>query len=224
MAAHRLNPADYLKEYDLPELERIAQEQHEAWGHGFNIPVDIDYVLESISDVILDCYPGLKANHGIEGMSGMNDGVLAIYIDNKLMDLDSKKNRCNMTIAEEVAHILLHRKAIETVRTPEDFIALHNSPNWYKCERNAKWLAAALLMPSKDLINDSHKIYSNFILRIPVEHRFSSPERFKKIIAAHLATKYEVSPMAMEIRLKDWPLKMMEKIDDAMENKLTFLS
>lgn len=224
MAAHRLNPADYLREYTLSELEQIAQEQHKAWGDGFNVPVDIDYALESIPDVSLLCLPGLKFGHGIEGMTGTDSGQLVIYIDSKLMDQTSNQNRCNMTIAEEIAHIILHRKAIEDVHTPEDFIALHNSPNWYNCERNAKWLAAALLMPSEHLLEDARKMYSSFIVRIPDESRFSSPEEFKKIIAAHLAKRYEVSQISMTYRLEKWPLNIMEKIDEAMENELTFLS
>ena len=224
MAAHRLNPADYLKEYNIPELERIAQEQYDSWGDGFNIPVDIDYVLENLPDVSLFCFPGLKLRYGIEGMAGMDDDQLIIYIDGKLMDLDSNRNRCSMTIAEEIAHVILHRKAIENVRTPEDFIALHRSPSWKNCERNAKWLAAALLMPSAHLINDSQKMYSNCIEKIPVGHKFGSPEYLKKIIASKLADRYEVSQISMTIRLEKWPLKVMEKIDDAMKNELTFLS
>ena len=123
-----------------------------------------------------------------------------------------------MTVAEEFAHSLLHEKAIKNIRSIKDFTALHNHPDWHKHERNAKRLAAALLMPSENILNDSRTLYKELVAITGCD----SSETIKKYLANILAEKYEVSLYAMKIRLSEWPIKVMDKIDQALQNKLDF--
>ena len=51
----------------------------------------------------------------------------------------------------------------------------------------------------------------------------TNPEVIKKYMANDLAKRYEVSVQAMKIRLGGWPVKVMERIDQAMINGLNFL-
>ena len=153
MSAHRQNPADLLREYTVAELERIAEQYHTKMENGFTVPVDIDLIIESTHGVDLDIYPRLKANHDILGMAGINpDGTFSIFIDDELMDQDSQQRRARMTLAEEFAHILIHGEAIRHVKSPKDFCLIHSHPNWPTFDRNAKRLAAALLMPARTLM------------------------------------------------------------------------
>ena len=55
--------------YEALELERLAREflgQH--FGSDIVIPIDVDLLVERVEGVDLDYWPGLRANHRIEGM------------------------------------------------------------------------------------------------------------------------------------------------------------
>lgn len=224
MSAHKQNPADFLQTYQISELERIAQSFQD--GINFSVPVDIENILENHEGVDLDIWPGLAANHKLLGWTGIDTerpGVIYVFIDDKLADTASMENRYRMTVAEEFAHILLHKKTIEAVNKPADFKAIQHHQNWYLYERNAKWLAAALLMPAGHLIQDARSLYNKVIVSLPTQYRFTNPEAVKNQIKALLAKHYKVSCQSMEYRLKDWPTKVFEKIDEAMKDRLDFL-
>lgn len=225
MAAHRQNPIDVLREYSINEIERVAAEFHKNLGNLFSIPVDIEHILELQDRVVLDIYPGLAANHKLMGMAGIDEnGKIFVYIDAELADISSMKNRYRMTIAEELAHVILHREAIQVVTKPNDFLNIQQHHKWEKYERNAKRLAAALLMPVKELLNHSRQSYTNIISKLPEEYKFTNPDAIKHQIARLLAEKYEVSYQSMNIRLTEWPIAVFQKINEAMENRLDFLS
>jgi len=57
----------------------------------------------------------------------LDTGEIIIYIDETLATSESLLRRYRMTVAEELAHLILHRKAIESVRDPTDFQGLHKS-------------------------------------------------------------------------------------------------
>jgi hypothetical protein len=157
-----MGASDSLRTYTLSELERIAQQQLQELkrlGH-FAIPVDIEAIVERL-DIEIDVKRGLKEAHNIWGMVAVDldtDGLI-ILVDDTLLDTDRLRNLYRMTVAEEFAHSLLHKKAIKKIKTVEDFKALQNHPDWHKHDRNAKWLAASLLMPSESMLNDSRELY-----------------------------------------------------------------
>ena len=225
MSAHRQNPADLLKEYTVQELERIAEQYHKKAENGFSIPVDIEWIIETTPGIDLDIYPCLKANHNILGMAGINeDGTISIYLDDKLADSDSQQKRARMTLAEEFAHILIHGDAIRQVKSPYDFLLIHSHPKWPVFDRNAKRLAAALLMPARTIIEDGGAWYSKITSSLPEQMKYSNPVAVKKMIISKLADRYDVSVQSMEIRLSEWPIRLLEKIENAMRERLDFLS
>ena len=225
MSAHRQNPADLLREYKVEELERIAEQYHKKMENGFTIPVDIDRIIESTPGIDLDVYPRLKANHNILGMAGINpDGTFSIFIDDELMDQDSQQRRARMTLAEEFAHILIHSEAIRQVKYPKDFLLIHSHPKWPIFDRNAKRLAAALLMPARSVTEDGAEWYSKVVSVLPAHMRYSNPAAVQKMVISKLADKYDVSFQSMQIRLGEWPIKVLEKIQEAMQTNMDFLS
>lgn len=213
MAAHRQNPADLLREYTAAELEHIADKYHSGTGGKFEIPVDIDLLLENTDGVDLDIWPGLAANHKLLGMAGINPAtnVIYIYIDDKLADTSANKRRYRMTVAEELAHILIHRPAIEAVKTIQDFKLIQSHDKWHRYERNAKRLAAALLMPASYILNDVRELYSKMIESLPDSHKYSNLNAIKKTLVNLLADRYEVSVETMNIRLDEWPVGVFKK-------------
>ena len=217
-----MNPTDYLRTYDIPELERIAHEELRKL-HNITIPVDIENLIEQVyqDEIEIDVKRGLKEHFNIWGMVGpeLDQGKIIIFVDDQLLDLDHLYKIYRMTVAEEFAHILLHRKVIEKVKNIEDFKAIQNHPNWHEHDRNAKWLAAALLMPRGYILDDSRKLYKQLVSTAS----FGDPTAIKKYIRNLLADQYHVSVSSMEYRLANWPVNVMDKIDQAMRDKLDFL-
>lgn len=216
-----MDPASYLRIYNIPELERIAHKQLKTLANGFAIPVDVEHIVEELPSVDLDYYPCLRSNYGLDGMIGRDPDTneIIIYIDEELATSERLLRRYRMTIAEELAHLILHRKAIESVENPDDFLFLHKLPEWYKYERNAKKLAAMILMPSECVLEHSRNLYREIISHVG----FDNPEVVKNFLASKLADRYEVSLQTMKIRLEEWPVNVMDKINRAMQDKLDFL-
>jgi Zn-dependent peptidase ImmA (M78 family) len=85
-----------------------------------------------------------------------------IYIAEELMADESPRGygRYRMTVAEELAHIHLHRQVIEQIDSPDGFRELHNHKQWGDVERDAKRYAAALLMPGQRLSASAERVYA----------------------------------------------------------------
>ena len=216
-----MNPADYLRTYDIPELERIAYKEIKKLGDKLTIPIDIEEIIENFHDIEIDVHRGLKDNNHTWGMvvRDLDRDKFLILVDDILLDSDHLRKIYRMTIAEEFAHILLHLEAIKRVENIEDFRTLHNHGNWHKHERNAKWLAASILIPYEHVINNSRELYKKMITTAG----FGDPETVKKYMVNVLAEKYEVSVSPMRYRLEKWPIEITKKIDEAMKNRLDFL-
>jgi hypothetical protein len=152
----------------VKELERKATELlKESLPQGIHIPIDIEFVLETRAGVDFDYWPKLEANHGVCGAvcRDAHSGILFVFLDEDLADSDHRRNFYRMTVAEELAHVVLHREIIEQVASVEDFCRLQNHTAWYVCERNAKRFAAAVLMPPEELLGESSRIYRKLVPR-----------------------------------------------------------
>ncbi len=205
---------DNLPKYTDAQLEIIASQFLAGqYSSVVRIPVDIEWLITKIPGVTLDCYPGLRDNYFVEGcvLRNTNSGDLFIYIDEKMMDDDSAKGvtRYRTTVAEELAHILIHRQLIEQVDSPDKFRELHNKLMEAKVERNAKRLAAALLMPKEQLWAEAEKEYNNWVTWQGTDE----PERLTLMMLGSLSQKFKVSYQAMEIRMKE--LKVFDAVKDA---------
>ncbi len=145
-----------LPTYTVQELEREAAEfLRKALPQGVQIPVDVDFLLETREGVDLDYWPKLEANHGVVGavLRDLDRDCLLIYVDEDLADADHRRSFYRMTVAEELAHVVLHAEVIRQVVTIDDFRQLQQHRMLYQAERNAKRFAAALLMPPADLLS-----------------------------------------------------------------------
>jgi hypothetical protein len=217
----KMNPADYLRTYRIPELEKIADTELKKLGDSLTIPVDIEEIVENFHDIDIDVQRGLKDNHHIWGIVGrdLDKDRFVILVDDTLLDSDHLRKIYKMTVAEEFAHIVLHREAIEQVVTVKDFKALHNHGSWHEHERNAKWLAAAILIPREHILSDTRVLYKKMVCAAG----FGNPDAIKKKLAGVIADKYEVSVSAMTYRISNWPVDVWKKVDTAMKDHLEFL-
>lgn len=206
--------------YEVPELERLAREfLRECFGPDIVIPVDVDLLIEKCDGVDLDYWPGLRSNHGIEGMIARDrlTGELFVFIDDRLAD--TMPTRYRMTVAEELGHLVLHRKLIDSVHSPDDFKELQKHHRWYEMERNAKRFAAAILMPGDALTKHAERLYPQLV---QVAGYGNAPAIVSQL-AVTLAKKFEVSTQTMEYRLGEWPMKLKTRVEEAVRSRLDFL-
>ncbi len=203
--------------YNDPQLEDKARKLlDQRLGADFVIPIDVELVLERLQGVVLDFWPALKANHQVEGMVCRDTatGELCVFIDEELY-----RNRSRMTVAEELGHIVLHRSVIEQVASPEDFLELQRHPLWHRMDRNAKRFAAAVLMPGDKVVEEAAALYPKLV-RVA---GFGHPQAIINQLAAQLAKRFEVSPQTMGYRLKEYPMKLVQRVEEAMKDGLDYL-
>lgn len=206
--------------YDVATLERRARELlHAQFGADVPIPVDVDLLLETIEGVDLDIWPGLRSRYNVDGFVGrdIETGQLVILIDDWLAD--HRPTRYRMTVAEELGHVVLHRSLIEQVGAPDDFLHLQRHHRWHEMDRNAKRLAAAVLMPAKQIEQAAGQWYSKLV----AVAGFEDVAAVKKHLAAQLAKQFEVSAQAMNIRLTEWPMRVFGRVEQAMKDRLDYL-
>jgi hypothetical protein len=212
------DPTSQLPIYTVQELERIAQEQIKKVSGQFTIPVDIELMIETLPGVMLDVYQSLYHIMGAV-CNGPAKNQITICIDDRLANLEELKKRYRMTLAEELAHLLLHRKVIESIKSIKEFQALQRFRKWDQCERNAKKLAAMILMPWNYVLDDCRTMYPQLV----AVAGYSNPTAVKNYLSSKLADHYEVSVETMRYRLNEWLINAFDKIDQAMKNGLDSL-
>lgn len=204
-------PPGTYPQYQISELERIARRLlEERFSEGVSIPVDIDYLAETEPGVSLDIMPGLRHTFGIAGAVVVHpeERRFTILIDQSVADGNAAFYR--FTVAEEFSHLILHRAILEQIKTVEDAARLHVSPAYYDhLDRNAKWLASALLMPEWCLQEDAKAFFTTLRTARLDEQTLT----YKLTI--RLAQRYNVSQAAMSHRLRNWPLNIYEAIRQA---------
>jgi len=112
--------------------------------------VDIELLLERHYDIQIDTVP-LSFDHGIEAYLSISGSK--IYIDTGLADSDSQENRYRFTLAEELAHKIIHEPIYADVKDAEDWIKIWKEipdETFRRLDKNAKELAGIILMPEKE--------------------------------------------------------------------------
>lgn len=222
-------PERLVRTYSVTELERMAHDYvTRHLGSAIPIPIDVDHLVEQAEGLDLDYYPKLQANHGVLGgvWRDIDSGGIYIFIDQDLADDDRPNSwaRYRMTVAEELAHLQLHRVLIEGVASPGDFKALHSHAQWDEIERNAKRFAAAILMPSSALARESARVYEEIVGQPTIRSQLHKDgastqwlEPIQKWLCDALAKRFEVSNLSMTHRLTEWPAKIAERLERSLE-------
>ncbi|MBI2000923.1 MAG: ImmA/IrrE family metallo-endopeptidase [candidate division NC10 bacterium] len=205
----------------MAELERRAEELlRSRCGWPPAIPVDIETLVDQEPRVLLDILPGLQKLCGIAGHVRYEPetDTLRLIIDAEVADHPAA-SFYRFTVAEELAHVLLHRAIVAQVRTLKDSLALHAWRGYHEIDRNAKRLAAALLMPTISVAQEARRLYPDLVKVAG----FGDPSAVQAHLEERLARLHAVSASAMRNRLKEWPLRLTQKIERAMRERLTVL-
>lgn len=197
--------------YAATELERIgARILQQRFPQGPRIPVDIDYLVDTEPDVSLDVSPGLRDGCGVAGavVAHPEEGRFTILVDEGVADGPAVFYR--FTLAEEYAHLVLHRGILTQVRDLDDVAVLHDSEDYYGVlDRNAKRLASCILMPTAVLRQDARVRFK------ALRAEGLEEDKLVQRLTIQLGQRYNVSTKAMEIRLTNWPLSVYTAIRHA---------
>jgi Zn-dependent peptidase ImmA (M78 family) len=182
--------------------------------------VDIEFLVAEEPGVLLDILPGLQDMCGVAGLARYEPqtDMMRIIIDAEVADHPSA-SFYRFTVAEEFAHVLLHRDIMVQIRTLEDLLALHAWRNYHEIDRNAKRFAAALLMPTITVAQEARRLYPLLVKAAG----FGDLAALQAHLEERLARFHGVSASAMRHRLKEWPLRITQKVERAMQQRLTIL-
>jgi Zn-dependent peptidase ImmA (M78 family) len=142
-------PSAKVKDYRLYELERIAADalrdaQHCIKGRR----VDIERLILEKFNLKIESFAELRRRWDAYAFIDTTGKV--IFIDADLMNEARLEKKYRFTLAEELAHHLIHRHLFANCRTIEDRMKIEemlDERTRAYMESNAKALASAILMP-----------------------------------------------------------------------------
>ena len=212
---------------DFARIPRYTAGEIETKAHQFlkekckpiiSIPIDIDFLIEQEPDTVLDCLPNLQDRFNVAGMVVKESGRFVVYIDEWVMN--ENPNFYRFTLAEELGHLHLHRQTMEQITSMEEAVALHEWEEYYEViDRGAKRFAAAVLMPNPHIVEDVRTLYRELVSEVG----FRSRSAIINYLVHQLSKRYVVSFKAMSIRLTEWPINVIEKVECALKEKLDYL-
>lgn len=138
-----------VQDFPLWQLENIAQEVLKDAEYCIQrYRVDIEILIETRYRIIIDVHYNLQKQYGV--MAYMLIYGNRLFIDDRLIDDPRLTKRYRFTLAEELAHFIIHKHVYKDCRTIEERIEMESlltgQEQWF-LETNAKALASAILMP-----------------------------------------------------------------------------
>jgi Zn-dependent peptidase ImmA (M78 family) len=182
--------------YDIPTLEKIAKTFLEKYNDSDTLEVNIEYIIEGKLGWEIICAPNLIEDHNIEAYISKDK---KIYMDPYLMDYKERKYR--FTLAEEVAHHLLHSDVYKECNDLEDHLKVYNAitvKEYKRMDRNVKYLAASILMPADLFEKQAFAIYE----RVD-KNKYKTNEEVLYKVSLELSKVFVVNDFPAKIRFQN---------------------
>ena len=184
------------KHYPYSRLKEISEDflEKNNFRKGI-IPTDIEMLIEK-SGIIIEAIDDLRKDFSVKGLVAKdvnNDGRVKIFIDTHHYEEDTFEYK--FTLAEELAHILIHMDFYDGINGVEDCIKKYNSisdDDYRKYEQQARNLASFLLLPEKEF-NDEVIAFIDTNIEDYRIFNFQSAEDFSDKISNLISKKYELS-------------------------------
>jgi hypothetical protein len=159
--------------------------------------------LENTRDVVLRITPGLQKDHKVEGCvcNEFFSKLLTVYVDAGISD-GPDDALYNAVLAEELAHIELHRPLILQVKSIEDFQEIRAHRQWKRIELDALRFSLAIRIPAHSITEEAEAAYATVIH----EFGFSDSDRTTLQVRNWLAGRYAVPYQDMHRRLSQFPM------------------
>ncbi len=138
-----------VKDYRLFELEHVAAAALADAPHCVKgRRVDIERLILEKHQLRIEAFHDLKRRW--DTYAFIDTTAKVIFVDAELMDADRLEKKYRFTLAEELAHYLIHQPVFSHCRTVEERLAMEKQFDDLtrdRLESNARALASALLMP-----------------------------------------------------------------------------
>jgi Zn-dependent peptidase ImmA (M78 family) len=138
-----------VKDFRLYELERIAADAlRDAGACVKGRRVDIERLILEKFKLKIESFAELRRRW--DAYAFIDAGGKVIYIDAELMNEERHEKKYRFTLAEELAHFLIHRQLFANCHTIADRMKIEEALDERTLaymESNAKALASAILMP-----------------------------------------------------------------------------
>lgn len=193
----------YVKWYKQDNLEQLAAKILNTYR--CEIPVDIDYIVAMMGLEISDI-ERLKEDFGLYGCLGQVKKNFVIFVQKG--DLKVTNYHTSFTIAEELAHFILHKehfKNVKDINEAFEFYTKIHKTSEMKMELDAKYLASAILVPRdhlKKMALDAFKENETAIVEILKTDNEDICEAVINSISASLSDVYHAPDGTVAYRLK----------------------
>lgn len=197
-------PSPKIRFYSPQELETFAEVFLDKYHKPpESLPVEIDTIAEADLKIGVIPFSSLEFLSGLHGYLALS--LKRIYIDQRIMDEDIYERRYRFTVAEEIAHLLLHKELFSEVETPKDYFDVLDKISEREHARmdiDAKRLAEAILMPAELFRKKCINAATNLKGKTPVT---------KGMLFKKMANLFAVSEIAVDYRY--WHLGLRGQIE-----------
>ena len=142
-------PSIKVRDYRLYELERIAADALRDAGSCIKgRRVDIERLILEKFKLKIESFADLRRRW--DAYAFIDTTAKVVFIDAELMNEARLEKKYRFTLAEELAHFLIHRELFVNCHTAEDRLKIEDmldERTEAHMESNAKALASAILMP-----------------------------------------------------------------------------
>ncbi len=206
------------KKYTYVQLKDISENflKKNNFRNGI-IPTDIEILIEK-SGIIIEAIDDLRKDFSVKGLVAKDvrdDGRVKIFIDARHYEEDTFEYK--FTLAEELAHILLHMDFYDGINDVEDYIRKYKSIDDYNYrifEQQARNLASFLLLPE----TETNKYVIRFIDDNVEDYKpinFQSADDFSNRISILISRKLKLSHHVIYWTItKRYPNKIIDIIVD----------
>lgn len=199
-----------VKNYSNEDLEKTAENFLKKYAQGKydNRALLVEWVIESFGYYIFPI-PGLAeiAEAYIPAKPGY------IFVDEEQY-LNGTSFRWRFTIAEELAHILIHRPIFEGKSTKQigQMQEIFSDDDYRIIEKNAKFLAGCILMPRAEF-------KARFIHFSEIQsQKTSNLLKILRYVVRQLSMDFNISCYSVSIRALHLGLIDQEQLDDLIES------
>jgi len=203
--------------HTILELEaRALTVLGKAFPNGIAIPVDIEWIAESHLGLEIVPIQGLTDSCEVFGAFRKRpDGQFDLVVDEGIMD--RQENLYRFTVGEEIAHYILHRQHFASAETVEEVCGVYASllEHHAGLDRNARWFASALLMPTGNIKSSAATNYQQMVHIAG----FGDLGAIISALTGVMAKEFLVSREAMKYRLQNFPCKVYGAVQTAMAEK-----
>jgi hypothetical protein len=200
-----------VKNYTNEELEHIAEDflSRRAQGKYDGRSLRIESLIESLGYYIFSV-PGLAeiAEAYVPAMPGY------IFVDEDQYQQSVISFRWRFTIAEELAHILIHRPLFEGKSAAEitEIQQAFSDEEYRIIEKNAKYLAGSILMPM-EVFQSRFEYFAD----IQYQKKVVNSLKILKYIVRQLSMDFNVSCHAVSMRSMQLGLIDQQQLEDLQE-------